>query len=172
MVLLVFCIITTQLVCSVYANFYVTDEAEATAKIAIFAVNVTGDSGNIDLNADGEPGNRTATASQSYVIVNKEDDQLTEVPMTYAVVVTLDKALPTGTTMTLTDGAQGNATVTPTVTNEGKTYTYTHSSWEFGATAEQTNTVTLTFDTDNNNGDAVSDTVSVQVDVTATQKTN
>ena len=130
------------------AHYLVTDSAEAHARLALYAVTVTGsDVDDIDVEVL-----ETATASQIYMITNKDSsDNVSEVAMTYKFVVELSAALPAGTTMSLTD-ASGE--ITPTVTQEGKVYTFTHDDWRFAADVEDSNTVTLTFDFDNRDGTA------------------
>ena len=153
---------------TVFAHYAVTDTAEAHARIALYAMHVDASGSNWnDLEMEVI---ETATASQSYVLYNKDsNDNISEVDMTYKFVVELSQALPDGTTMILTDEA---GEVTPQISQDHCVYTFTADTWLFEADQLGEKPFTLTFLSDNTNRDAQSATLSVSVSVITEQKTS
>ncbi len=176
-VLLLATLTTTQILSVAYAKYTTTSGPVGdSARVAVYELTATGANSNmhnapdsdktsVNLDAAGNENlagdtiaGKHASMSKVYAIVSNS-----EVAVSYNVVVTLDKALPTGTTMELKNTA--DKVITPVV--DGNTYTYTSKSFVFEAMAGQdgAHAITLTFITDNADNAAVSDLSGIGVSV-------
>ncbi len=166
--LLLITVASTGILSGVYAGYYTSDSASVSALVAVFAVDISGEGSDLVLDASG---NSNTSANNAYIVTNKTGEKVTEVGVSYQVVVTLSKALPTGTSISIRDSIQNNVIATPTpVENNGSyVYTFTDAEWTFAAGVEGSNTIQVVFTTDNSDGNAVADDIDVTVTITATQ---
>ena len=146
---------------SVLSYYSVTRSAAADAKIAIYAMGVSSaDSGNGFNHTLSNLG--TINSSRVYTIKNSENSEVSQVAMSYKLVVTLGASLPSGTTMSLRDDT-ANSTITPAIS--GNTYTYTSDNWKFSANTAESRQITLTVTTDNSSNAAVSSGSGISITV-------
>ena len=191
-VLLLAALTTTEILSATYAK-YITSAATPTetARVAKYDVQIVPVEDNDqdpdkvgDVNLDAADGtlNKSASVVQYYKVINSS-----EVAVSYKVVVTLSKSLPTGTTIDLADDVKQNITLAESVTDENApikvektvrtdseeiSFTCSSAAWTLapGAGDGGLHTIALTFTTQNST-DAVSDIngIGVTVEVIATQ---
>ena len=194
-VLLLASLTTTQILSTAFAKYTTSSttptETARVAKYAVKVIPVDKEQDGValpneevsDVELDAADGNgKTASVTQYYKVINES-----EVAVSYQVVVTLDKALPTGTSIWLADNYGPKITLAETdesarikvekaetTKNEKTEISFTCSSedWTLAPGAnDDPHSVALTFITDNTNNAAVSDLdgIGVTVEVIATQ---
>ena len=151
-------------VSGVVAHFSVASTATANARIAVYAMTVQENTGNVSQSVPnaysqykeilGHGQTYKTSTGQTYTITNKDaSNQISEIAMSYKVIVTLSKKLPTGTTISLQDNKTKN-NVPYSLSEDSLTYTFSHVDWQFPANQEDSRTITLNFTTDNTNNTA------------------
>ena len=176
-VLLLAALTTTEILSATYAKYIISATTPTeTARVAkydveVIPVNVS----NVELDA-AVPA-QSASVTQCYKVINKS-----EVAVSYQVVVTLDKALPTGTSICLADNYEQSIILAESVDTSIKvdkdekngkiSFTCSSTAWTLAPGAsDEPHSVALTFITNNTGNSAVSDIdgIGVTVEVIATQ---
>lgn len=88
--------------------------------------------------------NGSTTASYSFSVSNAKNGTVSEVSLSYKIIVNLPDALPTGVTVNLVKSGS-TAEHTATISNSNKTYTFSNSSFTFPAGSAATHSYTLNF---------------------------
>lgn len=193
-VLLLAALTTTEILSATYAKYIISattpTETARVAKYDVKVIPVNGEGNELDdknisdVNLDAAVSSQGASVVQYYKVINSS-----EVAVSYKVVVTLNKALPTGTSVSLADKNGKSVNLASNVTGEndpikvemaqktenGETnisFICSSAAWTLAPGAsDEPHTVALSFITDNKISGATSDLtgIGVTVKVVATQ---
>ena len=155
LILLCMVAFSTSMLAGLYARYTAKGRGDDTARVAKFDVNVEGISENVTVDASqGE-------TSGTYTFTVKNDS---EVAITYDLVITFEKALPAGVSVSL----QGETGIP-----DGNTVTFSDVANLAPASADSTRTLTFTLNlntfTENASGLSVTETVNFTATIRCTQ---